>query len=286
MTLAEWLQTWIDLYVTPADLAENTKKCYTRSVRALVLSPLAAMPLEAVTVFDLRRWLLQVAQQHPRAAQLDRVMLLQALRIAYKAGMAPQSLCDPELLPEITHKPAKAAVLTQEQLRAYLLAACADSGTLALALMALGLRRSEALGVRWEAVDLAAGTLAVVGQRLPGQDTLSPCKTDASVRIVALPEQLRAALRRAPRPISGGWVCPVSHRHVYRLHAALLQRLSLPKVTLHGLRHSFASAAVMGGTPIKLLQGALGHASYKITADLYADHLPEVSAVSYRVFSA
>lgn len=286
MTLGEWLQTWIDLYVTPADLADSTKKCYNRSVRALVLSPLAAMPLESVTVFDLRRWLLQVAQQHPRAAQLDRVMLLQALRLAYKADLAPQSLCDPDLLPVIKHKSRRASVLTQEQLRAYFSAACADGGTLALALMALGLRRSEALGVRWEALDLAAGTLAVVGQRLPGEDRLSPCKTASSVRTLALPEALRAALRRTPRPITGGWVCPVSHRQVYRLHAALLKRLGLPSVTLHGLRHSFATAAVLDGVPIKVLQGALGHASYQITADLYADHLPTVSAVSREVFSA
>ena len=57
-------------------------------------------------------------------------------------------------------------------------------------------------------------------------------------------------------------------------------------MTLHGLRHSFATAAVQQGVPIKVLQAALGHAKYQLTADLYADHLPERSTVSRSVFIA
>ena len=284
MKLQQWLDTWMELYIMPSDLAKSTKSMYNRAVR-LVTPQLGDMDLQQLTVLDLRRWLLQVAATHPRAAQLDRVMLLRALTMAYKAGMAPQSLCDPDLLPEIPHKARKAPVLDPVQLQAYFRAACADPDAIALALMACGLRRSEALGVRWDAIDLAAGTLAVVGQRLPGSDVLSPCKTPASVRVLALPASLCSALRRIPRPIGGGWVCTVSHRQIYRVHEALLLRLSLPAVTLHGLRHSYATAAVIDGVPIKVLQGALGHASYQITADLYADHLPTVSQVSCRVYS-
>lgn len=285
MTLGEWLQTWYDLYIRPSKLAENTKKMYNRAADR-VPPNLLEKPLQELTVFDLRRWLLQVAETTPRAAQLDRVMLRRALAMAYKAGYASSSLYDAELLPDIDHQPRKAQVLDAGQLRAYFDAACAKPERIALAFMACGLRRSEALGVRWEAIDLASGTLSVVGQRRQGESDLSPCKTAASVRVIELPEQLIRALRRIPRPINGGWVCPLSHRQVYRLHQRLLLDAGLPSVTLHGLRHSFATAAVCCGVPIKVLQCALGHANYQITADLYADHLPEVSHVSCAVFSA
>lgn len=285
MTLGEWLDSWLELYVFPADLAENTKKCYNRAVRA-VPPFLSSLPLRELSPLDVRRWLLQVAKQHPRAAQLDRRVMLMALTIAVKAGEAAPALCDPDLLPEIKHKPAKAAVLEADQLRAYLAAAGKAKHGLPLMLMACGLRRSEALGARWEAVDLAAGTLAIVGQRLPDSDELAPLKSAASYRVIELPPQVVALLRRMPRPIGGGWLCDTPARTVYKAHTRLLKAAELPPVTLHGLRHSFATAAVQQGVPIKVLQAALGHAKYQLTADLYADHLPSVSSVSRSVFSA
>lgn len=284
MLLGEWLNTWLELYVEPAALAKSTKDMYNRAVRA-VPQTLLAMPLQELTVLDLRRWLLQVERVHPRAAQLDRVMLHRALTLAYKAGLASQSLCDSELLPQIVHKPAKAAVLDSDQLRAYLAAALKLPDGLPLALMACGLRRSEALGVRWEAVNLAAGTVAIVGQRLPGASELSPPKTEASARVLELPPQIIGTIRRMPRPLGGGWLCSVSHRVLYQRHEQLLRQLGLPRVTLHGLRHSFATAAVQKGVPIKILQGALGHSKYDMTADLYADHLPPVSHVTHDLYA-
>lgn len=285
MTLGDWLSSWLELYVEPAELASNTKKCYNRAVRA-VPPNLLAKPLQELTALDLRRWLLQVAAENPRAAQLDRGMLRRSLTLAAKAGMASPALCDSDLLPQIAHKPRKAAILTADQLRVYMRAASQIKYGLPLMLMACGLRRSEALGVRWEAVDLAAGTLAVVGQRLPGTDALSPCKSAAAYRVLELPPQLKVMLRRMPRPISGGWLCDVSHRQLDKWHKRLLADLNLPAVTLHGLRHSFATAAVGSGVPIKVLQVALGHAKYQLTADLYADHLPPVNSVCCAIFSA
>lgn len=284
MTLGEWLATWMELYVWPSDLANSTKMCYDRSVRAVPPS-LAATPLQELSPLSLRRWLLDVAQEHPRAAQLDRVMLMRALKIAWKAGEAPESLCDADLLPQVSHKAAKAAVLDIGQLRAYLKAAASEGCGIVLMLMACGLRRGEAMGARWEYLDMSAGTLAVVGQRLPG-GAYAPPKTAASVRVVELPPQLMVELRRQPRPIGGGWLCDTSPTTIYKAHKRVLAAARLPYVTLHGLRHSFATAAVQQGVPIKVLQAALGHAKYQLTADLYADHLPERSTVSRSVFIA
>ncbi len=285
MLLGEWLDSWLELYIEPAELAYNTKQCYNRAVRA-VPAALRDTPLQELSVLQLRRWLLQVAKDHPRAAQLDRVMLNRALTLAAKAGLAPQSLSDPELLPQINHKAAKAPVLDADGLRAYLIAAGRVQNGLPLMLMACGLRRSEALGACWDALNLVAGTLNVCGQRLPGTDCLSPLKSAASYRVVELPPQVTVILRRMPRPIAGGWLCDIGHRELYRIHERILADLHLPKVTLHGLRHSFATAAVQQGVPIKVLQAALGHAKYQLTADLYADHLPPVSCVTRSVFSA
>lgn len=281
MTLGEWLDTWLELYVYPNRLAPSTKACYNRAVRGL--SPaLLDTDLQELTVLDVRRWLLQVASVHPRAAQLDRHVLLRALRVAEKAGMAPAGLADPELLPEIVHQPRKAPVLDSDQMRAYMAAAAKTAAAPVLLLCCCGLRRGEAMGARWEHIDLRAGTLRVVGQRVG--DQLAPLKTKASVRVIALPPMVLQLLRTWPRHLSG-WVCDLSQQRVYAAHRAALAAADLPRVTLHGLRHSFATLAVCDGVPVKLVQGALGHAHFALTADLYADHLPSVSAVPARLFS-
>lgn len=282
MTLGEWLGTWLELYVDPAKLAENTKKCYHRAVRA-VPCELSSIQLEQLSAIDVRRWLLQVARETPRAAQLDRVVLGRALKIAGKLRLCPAGLLDADTCPQIDHTARKAVVLNSDQMRAYMAAARTSCCAPVLLFCCIGLRRGEAWGVRWEDIDLRAGTVAVVGQRIGSRKV--PLKSKASRRVLALPPLILNVLRRWPVNLSG-WVCDCPLHVVYREHAAIVEGLLLPAVTLHGLRHSFATLAAMSGEPMKLLQGALGHAKFQLTADLYADHLPVISAVSSRIFGA
>lgn len=281
MLLGEWLSIWLELYVDPSELAENTKKCYHRAVRAVPVA-LAGTDLHALSPLALRRWLLDVAKLTPRAAQLDHVMLSRALTIAAKLGECRSGMVDRDVLPRIAHKPRKTDVLTREQLLAYMRCAASSDCAPVLLLCCCGLRRGEAMGARWCDVDLLEGILRVEVQRLR-QEPL-PLKTDAARRAIALPPIVLDVIRRTPRQLP--WVCSCTQTDLYRAHRAVLRAAGLPHVTLHGLRHTMATLAAMAGEPIKLIQGALGHSHYALTADLYADHLPKVSHVTERFLSA
>jgi integrase len=50
----------------------------------------------------------------------------------------------------------------------------------------------------------------------------------------------------------------------------------LPSITLHGIRHSYATAALAAGEPLKVVSERLGHASTSITANLYQHVLPSM----------
>lgn len=273
MLFGEWLSMWQELYVDPTGLAENTKKCYHRAVRA-VPDALRAQPLEQLSPLDLRRWLLLIAKSTPRAAQLDRVMLSRSLTIAAKLGLCRPGLVDPDVCPQIVHHPRKAVILNAEQLHRYMVAAAQTDVASVLLLCCCGCRRGEAMGARWQDLDLVRGTLTICVQR---QDRVElPLKTAAAHRCIALPSLVIEALRALPRPIQGGWICSRFQQDVYRAHRRILAAEDLPHVTLHGLRHTVATLAAMTGEPIKAIQGALGHAHFAVTADLYADHLPAV----------
>lgn len=273
MKLGEWLSTWLELYVDPSGLAENTKKCYHRAVRA-VPDALRVQPLEQLSPLDLRRWLLLIAQTTPRAAQLDRVMLSRSLTVAAKLGLCRAGLVDPDVCPQIVHKPRKALILNAEQLTRYMAAAATTDVASVLLLCCCGCRRGEAMGARWEDLDLIRGTLTISVQRQDHEAL--PLKTAAAHRCIALPRLVQETLQGMPRPIQGGWLCSCTQNEVYRVHHRILSAEDLPRITLHGLRHTVATLAAMTGEPIKAIQGALGHAHYAVTADLYADHLPPI----------
>ena len=283
MTLGCWLDTWFDLYVVPEKLAPSTKAMYRRAIQA-VPSTLASREMEQLTSLELRRWLVAVAREYPRAAQLDRVMLTRALRIAGKLGYCQRDLMDPELVPKISHQAAEAEVLTEDQVAAYLQAA-RESPMLPLLMLCLcGLRRGEALGVRWEDLDGDVLTIRRQRIRIDGKYMTTKLKSTKANRRLHLPSALMSVLARWPHHIRG-WIVDATPEQLYAAHCQAIQAAELPHCTLHGLRHTFATIAAAQGQPMKLLQLALGHSKMTLTADLYADHLricSELPALVYK----
>jgi integrase len=56
----------------------------------------------------------------------------------------------------------------------------------------------------------------------------------------------------------------------------LIRDAGLPKIRLHDLRHSYATAALAAGIPAKVVSERLGHASVMITLDTYSHVLPSM----------
>lgn len=160
-----------------------------------------------------------------------------------------------------------------------------------------GLRRGEILGLRWDKdIDLDARRLAV-GQTvvlIGGEVRFSRPKTEKSSQPIALDrvtvEALRAHRRRQlqERLASDahyrdhGLVfakkdgSPIHPERLTDRFSALAQRARLPVIRFHDLRHSYATAALMAGVPLKVVSERLRHASVGITGDVYSHVLPEV----------
>jgi integrase len=52
--------------------------------------------------------------------------------------------------------------------------------------------------------------------------------------------------------------------------------LDLPRVTLHGLRHTWASLALQAGVNPKVVSERLGHATVAFTLDTYSHVMPGI----------
>lgn len=272
MQLGEWLEMWYNLYVTESDLAPSTKAMYRRAIKA-VPSTLALIDLTNLTGLQVHTWLVKVHKRTPRAAQLDRVMLHRALKVAAKNKLCASDIIDPDTVPKPRHSPSEAVVLSYEQLMVYLREAAKTDVAPLLMLGACGLRRGEMLSARWEDIDLQAGTIHVHRQRMriEGKYTLRPLKSRTSERTLYLPDMLATLLSTWPRNYRG-WIVDTTPEHLHRVHNRIISQLSLPRCTLHGLRHTFATLAA-DRAPITQIQHALGHSKIDLTASLYCAHI-------------
>lgn len=141
-----------------------------------------------------------------------------------------------------------------------------------------GLRFGEGLGLAWRHVDLKTGSIVVTRSWSSLFGFLDP-KTPASRRNVPILPDLSRTLReyylRTGRPspdellFSFDGKRPFDQSSARRRFVKALETAGLPRVTVHSLRHSFASLMIASGASIKTLQKALGHASATLTLDTY-----------------
>ncbi|MDG5483340.1 tyrosine-type recombinase/integrase [Mycolicibacterium gadium] len=162
-----------------------------------------------------------------------------------------------------------------------------------------GLRRGEALALRWSDVDLDSGMLVVRGTlgRVEGKLVISEPKNDRSRRSVPIAAPLVAMLRDhrlaqdAERAAAGNqWVdhglvfatefgTAVDPRNALRTIEIASQKAGIPDVGVHTLRHSAAVAWMESGVHIKAVADLLGHSSIAVTGDVYG-HTSDTTARS------
>lgn len=71
---------------------------------------------------------------------------------------------------------------------------------------------------------------------------------------------------------------PLNSATVSRSFDSAVRAAALPKITLHGLRDTFATLALLDGIPSKIVAEVLGHSSTRLTEDLYQHLTPGMKA--------
>jgi integrase len=180
---------------------------------------------------------------------------------------------------------------TAEQLRAFLDAVhddhlCPLWHTIAFT----GMRRGEAIGLRWQDVDLENARLSVRRALIPinREVVVSEPKTAKGRRVIALdPATVEVLKAQAARQLNEqhewdeGWVdtglvfttengAALDPESVSRYFRQAVKKAMLPTIRLHDLRHTHATLALQAGVHPKVVSERLGHATISITLDTYS----------------
>ncbi|MHB1486746.1 MAG: site-specific integrase [Acidimicrobiales bacterium] len=161
-------------------------------------------------------------------------------------------------------------------------------GALFTVMLTTGLRRGEAIGLRWEDVDLEKGVISVRQQvqRINGELKATEVKTERSRRSVNLAKPTVVALKEhkarqtSERLASLAWTdtgyvfttglgTPLDPRNVAKQFESNCLKAEVGKWHPHELRHSAATLMLAAGTPLQVVSAVLGHASIRITSDVY-----------------
>jgi integrase len=163
-------------------------------------------------------------------------------------------------------------------------------GILLRLLLVTGMRRGEALAVRWTHVNLTAAQLRIEASRVAigARVVEGRPKSRAGIRTVHLDVDTTSHLRawKALQSGDAGYVCtdetgrPIVPWRASAAFQKQCQQLGMPKVRLHDLRHTSATLGLACGESLKEVSQRLGHADIGITAGVYADVQPATAKAS------
>jgi integrase len=177
---------------------------------------------------------------------------------------------------------------------------------------ATGMRRGEALGLGWDDIDLAAGRLSINRTLVQSHDYASgdtglswgTPKTARGRRAISLDPDTVAALRAhrkaqlAERLKAGddyavndlvfctGSGEPLHPKIASNLFRKAVIQHDMPRLSVHGLRHTWATLALQAGVHPKIVQERLGHSTIAITLDIYSHVNPAMDAEAANTVAA
>lgn len=156
-----------------------------------------------------------------------------------------------------------------------------------------GLRKGEALALRWRDVRLDRQEVAVTGSlaRVNGHLLRTEPKTSSSTRVIPLSPAAVTALRLAqqqqdqdrdasPHWADTGYVFTtvsgeaIDPRNVLRSLRRIKRQAGVRHGSWHTLRHAFASHLLQSDVPLFTVSRFLGHSSIRVTSDIYGHLAP------------
>ena len=267
MTYSEWFTQYMSLY--KRKISDKTRESYLRLAQ-LVAPIIGAKPLEAITPDDIQAALIAAEETAgSRQAQLAFTLLHAVFRRAVRSKHLRENPVEAVDKPEHEGKQGRAIEGADWQRLAPII-----SGDVAFALMAFaGLRRGETLALRRADVDFGAGVLHVCRQRVRvgGQFVTAPPKSSAGVRDVPISPELEPILREAVRfLLPNALIVPIAPETLAHKWRDAQRKAGIAEpYRLHDLRHTYATRLVLAGVNIRVLQYAIGHASYQLTMQTY-----------------
>lgn len=304
MTFKELYDLWIPQYrlkVKPSTVATSR-----RFIESYALEHFGNMKIENISVRYCQK-IVNLWHEKYKQYHFFRKIVGQVLQFGVQMELLENNPMRKTILPRKKEVDTFPNFYTKEQLEIFF--KCLNnhietSGRTGLKLLAFfrllaftGMRKSEVLALQWKDINIFSKSLTV-GKTLATDEydhlVIQEPKTNSSTRNIALDDQTCKILSEW-RTNQKEWYIKFGYNTsskeqflftnksngIYYPQAPndwlynILEKYNLPKITLHGFRHTHASLLFESGASIKEVQERLGHKDVKTTMNIYAHVSPE-----------
>ena len=290
LDLSHWLEYWMDSIVRP-NRAETTVYAYQKIIDNHIDPALGDVPLRKLTPMIIQEYYTETQRANGLSSNTMRRhhdLLSSALRSAVRQDVIPASPMERVEPPRV--RTTESYFYNNQELK--LLYQKIEGNILELAVKlagSLGMRREEICGLKWENVDLQRHLVLIREARTAYGATIvqKETKNRSSVRTLYLPDEVyllleqEQARQQQERCLQSPTYNPTDHVILdakgvpYSPNALSLaftrfvKKNDLPRLTFHGLRHTFATIASCQGASLFDIGKALGHSTPATTGRIY-----------------
>ena len=249
-TLGEWLAEWYNTYKLPA-LTKSSLENIERVIRLHIPAWLKALRLDELTAFQIDKELASIPS--PRMRKYAFSVLHSSLKKAYcfdYIATDVMSKAEP-----VKYRSKHGEALTVGEQRDFLRKVSGHyMRNLFEFYLYTGVRRCEALSLRWDDVDFVDEKILIRGT-----------KTASSFRSLDMLPSVRMILERQKLQCpEGAMVFPYKPCIVSRTFHKFC-----PSHKLHDLRHTFVTRCAESGIDPNVCQSLAGHSDVKVTLGIY-----------------
>jgi integrase len=290
-TVGDFVRARIDQWEAAGDITARSAQRYRLLASRQIGPHIGAKPLQKLSRLDIEGWhtALRNGGLAARTIGVAHRVLCKALTDAERDGLIIKNICRVQRAPRVQSQ--ETTIVRDipgliEKIR--------GSRLYALAMVALftGARLGEILALRDRHVDLDRGVITI-SETL--EDTTAhgirfkPPKSAAGVRTITLPAIAIQVLRDHRRELLERRLqlgqgklnpddllfCnlegqPLRTIRISTAWGELAERIGMPEITFHSLRHSHASQLIAAGIDVVTVSKRLGHSSPAITLRIYA----------------
>lgn len=294
-TIAEWMDEWLNEYLP--NIEETTRIAYKSKIECYIKPAIGGILITSLRTEHVQRMINDMNSRKlaPKNIRETFNNINAAMKKAVKIRLIPYNPCEAVELPKL--KKYRANVYSVDMIHNLLdIAKGTDMYVPVLLLVTVGLRRGELLGLRWEDIDFEKHLIKVRKNLVRGEKgyIIKAPKTESGIRDVSIGDDVVNILKKEHiqykkdafaygsgfqnldlviRQEDGSPFLPDSMTRKWR---RFLERNDLPKIRLHDLRHSNATALIQAGVNPRVVQQRLGHSDVNITLNTYTHVLPEM----------